>query len=117
MKIVVLVVLVNAILTTTFAFLAHENHPDIALGLTILFSFVLCAILSAWIRSDAKHAWLHAYDAGFLSSTEIRRARTVWVRQDCPRRWLVVLHIEFEGGFAASTTEPARAAPTGRETC
>ncbi|MEX3936462.1 hypothetical protein AB4Y32_32610 [Paraburkholderia phymatum] len=99
--IVVLVVLVNQILTTTFA----QNHPDIALGLTTLFSFALCTILSAWMRSDAKHAWLHARDEGFLSSAEIRGGRTVWIRQDCPRRWLVVLHIEFEGGLAASTTE------------
>lgn len=116
LKIIVLVVLVNQILTASFAFLAHENHPDIALGLTTLFSFLLCAILSAWIRSDAKHAWLHARDAGLLSSALIRGGRTVWIRHDCPRRWLVVLHIELEGGLAASETEPARAAQPGRET-
>lgn len=115
-KIIILVVLVNQILTASFAFLAHENHPDIAFGLTTLFSFLLCAILSAWIRSDAKHAWLHARDAGCLSSALIRGGRTVWIRQDCPRRWLVVLHIELEGGLAASETDLARAAQTGRET-
>jgi hypothetical protein len=110
MKIVALVVLVNQILTTTFAFLAHENHPDIALGLTTLFSLLLCAILSVWIRSDAKYAWLHARDAGFLSCAEIRGGRTVWIRPGCPKRWLVVLHIELEGGFAAAATDPTSAA-------
>ncbi|WP_342959022.1 hypothetical protein [Paraburkholderia azotifigens] len=67
-KIAVLVVLVNQILTISFALVARRNHPDIALSLMILFSFLLCAILSAWIRSDAKHAWLHARDAAFLSA-------------------------------------------------
>lgn len=115
-KIAVLVVLVNQILTISFAQVARRNHPDIALGLTILFSFLLCAILSAWIRSDAKHAWLHARDAGFLSSAEIRGGHTVWIRQDCPRRWLVVLQIELEGRLAASVTDAARDGQTGRET-
>ncbi len=103
-KVASLVVLVNLILTSGFALVAHQNHPDVALGLTILFGFGLCAILSGWIRSDAKHAWLHARDAGYLSSMHIHRGRTVWIRQDCPQRWLVVLHIEFAGGMAASPT-------------
>lgn len=113
-KIAILVILINQILTTAFAFVAHHNHPDIALGLTILFSFGLCAILSAWIRSDAKHAWLHARDAGYLSSMHLRAGRTVSIRRDCPRRWLVVLHVEFAGGIVASVTDPVRAAQAGR---
>jgi len=104
-KVAILVVLVNQILTTTFAFLAHQNHPDIAHGLTILFSFGLCALLSAWIRSDARHAWTRARDGGFLSSTEIRSGRTVRIHRDCPRRWLVALHIELNGGYAVPASE------------
>jgi hypothetical protein len=107
-KIVVLVALVNQILTTAFAFFAHQNHPDIALGLTILFSFGLCVILSAWIRSDAKNAWLRACEGGYVSPAEIRGGHTVRVRRDCPGRWLVVLHIELAGGLVASAGESTR---------
>jgi hypothetical protein len=96
-----LLVLVNPIFTSAFAFLAHRNHPDIALGITTLFSFALCAILAVWIRTDAKHAWQDACEAGFVSPAAIRSGCLVHIRRDCPRRWLVVLHAEWQGGLAA----------------
>jgi hypothetical protein len=115
MKIILIIVLANQILTMAFALLASQHHPDIAPGLTILFSFGLCALLSMWIRSDAKHAWIDACDGGFLSSEDVRSGRTVWIRADCPRRWLVILHIELAGGFATSAAETERAMQTGRD--
>jgi hypothetical protein len=100
-RIALLLVFVNPIFTCAFAFLAHQNHPDVALGITTLFSFGLCAVLSVWVRSDAKHAWQDAREWGFVSPGAIRRGALVRVRRDCPRRWLVVLHVELQGGLAA----------------
>lgn len=99
-RIAALLVLVNPIFISAFAFLAHQNHPDVALGLTTLFSFALCAILSVWIRMDAKHAWQDACESGFVSPAVIRGGCLVRIRRDCPRRWLVVLHVELRGGLA-----------------
>lgn len=101
-KIAVLLVLANQILTTAFAFVAHQNHPDVALGLTTLFSFALCAILSVWIRADAKRAWEEAVESGFISPGAIHRGSVVRILRGCPRRWLVVLHVEWEGGFTVT---------------
>ena len=101
-KIAVLVVLANQIFTTAFAFLAHRNYPDVAPGLTTLFSFALCAILIVWIRTDAKHAWEDAVESGFVSPVAIARGGMVAIPPECPRRWLVVLHVEWEGGLAVT---------------
>ncbi|EEA01169.1 hypothetical protein BH160DRAFT_3517 [Burkholderia sp. H160] len=102
-KIAALVVLANQILTTAFAFLARRNYPDVAFGLTTLFSVALCALLIVWIRTDAKRAWEDAVESGFVRPVAIARGRAVVIRPKCPRRWLVVLHVEWKGGFA--TTE------------
>jgi hypothetical protein len=96
-----LLVLVNPIFTSAFAFLAHRNHPDVALGITTLFSFALCAILSVWIRVDARRAFEDARESGFVSPAAITRGCLVRVHRDCPRRWLVVLYVEWQGGLAA----------------
>ncbi|MEX3855575.1 hypothetical protein [Paraburkholderia sp. BR10923] len=101
-KIAVLVVLANQILTTAFAFLAHRNYPDVAFGLTTLFSVALCSILIVWIRTEAKYAWEDAVESGVVSPVAIARGSAVVIRPECPRRWLVVLHVEWKGGFAAT---------------
>jgi len=99
-----LLVLVNPIFTSAFAFLAHRNHPDVALGITTLFSFALCAIMGLWIRADAKHAWEDARESGLVSPAAIQQGGLVRVRRDCPRRWLVVLYVELQGGLAVHAT-------------
>jgi hypothetical protein len=101
-RIAALLVLVTPIFTSAFAFLAHQNHPDFALGLTTLFSFALCAILGVWIKTDAKRAWQDACEAGFVSPAVIRGGCIVHVQRDCPRRWLVVLHVEWQGGLTVA---------------
>lgn len=101
LRICALIVLINPILTSAFAFFAFSNHPDFALGLTAFFCFMCCALLAAWIRSDARHAWSHARDTGFVQPATIRPGRAVRVASACPARWLVVLHVELQGGSVA----------------
>jgi hypothetical protein len=100
-----LLVLVNPIFTSAFAFLAHQNHPDVALGLTTLFSFALCAIMAVWIRADAKNAWEDARESGWVSPAAIRQGGLVRIARDCPRRWLVVLYVEWQGALAAPAAQ------------
>ncbi|CAG9211386.1 conserved hypothetical protein [Paraburkholderia tropica] len=100
-RLVVLILLINPILTCAFAFVARGSHPDLALGLTTLFCFMTCAALSAWIRSDARHAWRDARASGFVEPRAIASGATVRVHGDCPRRWLVELHIGLQGGITA----------------
>ncbi|QBR04484.1 hypothetical protein E1956_45550 (plasmid) [Paraburkholderia pallida] len=97
----VLLALINQILTSAFALLAHENHPEIAPGLTLLFNLTLFVILIVWIRQDSKHAWRDACESGFVSPCVIQNGRTVRIRRGCARRWLVALHVELQSGFAS----------------
>ena len=94
-RIAILIILINQLLTTAFAFVVHRNHPDVALGLTTLFSFGLCVVLSVWIRSDAKHAYQNACALGYVSHLA-GPARSVRIAPGCPRRWLAVLHVELQ---------------------
>jgi hypothetical protein len=92
----ILIIAVNQIITTAFAFVVRRNHPDVALGLTTLFSMVLCVMLSAWIRSGAKHAYQNACERGYASDLA-GPARSVRIAPGCPRRLLVVLYVELQG--------------------
>lgn len=95
-RVAILIILINQLLTTAFAFVVHRNHPDVALGLTTLFSFALCGILSVWLRSDARHAFQSACDLGYVSHLA-GPAGSVRIASGCPRRWLAVLHVELQG--------------------
>jgi hypothetical protein len=95
-RLAILIVAVNQIVTTAFAFVVHRNHPDVALGLTTLFSMVLCVMLSAWIRSGAKHAYENACEQGYVSDLP-GPGRSVRIAPGCPQRWLVVLYVELQG--------------------
>lgn len=102
LRVCALILLINPILTSAFAFFAFSNHPDFALGLTAFFCFMCCALLAAWIRSDARHAWSRASESGFVQPAAIRPGRAVRVACACPSRWLVVLHVELHGGVVAA---------------
>lgn len=98
-RVAILIIAVNQIITTAFAFVVHRNHPEVALGLTTLFSFALCVILSVWIRSDAKHAYQNACEQGYVSDPA-GPGRSVRIAAGCPQRWLAVLHVELQGRAA-----------------
>jgi hypothetical protein len=100
-RIAILVIVINQLMTTAFAFVVRRSHPDVALGLTTLFSFALCVILSIWIRSDAKYAYEAACKQGYVSRLA-GRARDVRIARECPRRWLVVLYVELQGSAVVS---------------
>jgi hypothetical protein len=95
-RIALLSILISQIVSAAFGFVAYRNHPDVALGLTTMVSFLLCAVLSVWIRSDAKHAYLDACELGYVSSATAS-GRRLLIARECPRRWLVVLHVELHG--------------------
>ena len=80
--------------TTVFALVVYRTHQDAALGLTTLFSFALYAGVTCWIRASAKQAFWHARQSGHLT---FLKGKTVRVAHECPRRWLVILHMGFEG--------------------
>lgn len=102
LRVCALILLINPILTSAFAFFAFSNHPDFALGLTAFFCFMCCTLLAVWIRSDARHAWSRARESGFVQPAAIRPGRAVRVSSACPARWLVVLHVELHGGVVAA---------------
>ncbi|MGY6258210.1 hypothetical protein ACXIVK_32590 [Paraburkholderia caledonica] len=59
-----------------------------------VFGGVTAVLASVWIQEDAQHAFEVADRKGFLiRDDEHHRIRTV--RRDCPKLWLVVLHLEL----------------------
>lgn len=109
-RLATLIVAVNQIITMPFAFVAYCNHPDVALGLTTLFSFVLCVTLGAWILSSAKHAYQSACEQGHASDLA-RPARSVRIAPECPQRWFAVLYVELQGRSVVRHAVGARRLP------
>ncbi|WOD15897.1 hypothetical protein [Paraburkholderia kirstenboschensis] len=91
---VLVAILAVLVPTTVFALVVYQTRQDAALGLTTIFSFMMYSLVSCRIRASAKQAFKHARRDGHLP---FLTGKTVRVARECPRRWLVVLHIGFEG--------------------
>ncbi|KAA1010945.1 hypothetical protein FVF58_18325 [Paraburkholderia panacisoli] len=93
-KVVAIAFVTNQILTTLFTYLARQLDaalPDQALW---LFSCVTCGLLTLWLQSDARRAFGFAREKGFVKKGGDRQPY-VQIADDCPKRWLVILHIEL----------------------
>ncbi|WP_345817223.1 hypothetical protein AAGS40_25435 (plasmid) [Paraburkholderia sp. PREW-6R] len=91
---VIMAILAVLVPTAIFALVVYQSHQDAALGLTTLFSFMMYSLASCRIRASAKQAFRHARRDGHLT---FLTGKTVRVARACPCRWLVVLHLGFEG--------------------
>src|SRR5260370_42387143 len=94
-KVLLAALTANEILTAAFTYAARLIDPDIALEVISLFSFTTCALMGAWLQSDARRAYFAARDQGYVHPAE--PTDPSWrIAVDCPKRWLVVLHIELD---------------------
>jgi hypothetical protein len=59
-----------------------------------IFGAVTTVLISGWLQMDAERAYAFADKRGFLNRNEMR-TKVMSVREDCPKLWLVVLHLQL----------------------
>ncbi|CAN0628424.1 conserved protein of unknown function [Burkholderia multivorans] len=61
----------------------------------LAFRFISCALISYWLQSDSLRAYRHASQHG-LVTIQIADDEPVRVAPHCPKRWLVLLHVQLD---------------------
>ncbi|MGF6776652.1 hypothetical protein [Paraburkholderia sp. GAS334] len=93
-KVVIIAFAANQILTVAFTYIAQQIDVGLPQQTVTLFSCVTCGLVSLWLQSDARRAFSFARDKGYVKPAG-DPSQSLQIAADCPKRWLVVLHIEL----------------------
>lgn len=93
-KLVCIAIVANQVLTMAFAYAVEQLDPSSPAIIKSLFSFVTCMLLSSWLQTDARRAYLLAREKGCITPVD-KKNPSLKIAPECPRRWLVILHIEM----------------------
>ena len=93
-KVVCVAIVANQVLTTLFAYVVQQLDPSAPTIITTIFSFLTCGLVSIWLQSDARRAYLLAREKGCITPVD-KTNPALKIAPDCPKLWLVVLHIEM----------------------
>ncbi|CAD6519613.1 hypothetical protein LMG27952_01172 [Paraburkholderia hiiakae] len=104
LKLALLTFSVDQILTAVFGYATQQIDPGISDFETVIFSCITCFLVSNWLVSDARAAWTAAKKQGFIGPARSGGAHETQleIANACPRRWLVVLHLELNPQLAQS---------------
>jgi hypothetical protein len=94
LKVILASIIANEILMTAFLYLAGMIDPNIPHTVVSVFSFATCFLVGTWLQSDARRAYATAREQGFIAPLD-GADRALAITADCPKRWLVILHIEL----------------------
>jgi hypothetical protein len=94
LKVILASIIANEILMTAFLYLAGMIDPNIPHTVVSVFSFATCFLVGTWLQSDARRAYATAREQGFIAPIDGAN-RSLAITADCPKRWLVILHIEL----------------------
>ncbi len=93
-KLVCIAIMANQILTMIFSCVVTQLDPATPGIVTSIFSFATCMLVSSWLQTDARRAYLLAREKGCITPVD-KSNPALRIAADCPRRWLVILHIEM----------------------
>jgi hypothetical protein len=93
-KVVCVAIVANQVLTTVFAYAVQQLDPSAPGIVTTIFSFLTCGLVSIWLQSDARRAYLLAREKGCITPVD-KSNPALKIAPGCPKLWLVVLHIEM----------------------
>lgn len=93
-KVICVAIVANQVLTTAFAYAVHQLDPNAPSLITTVFSFLTCGLVSLWLQADARRAYLQAREKGCITPVN-KTNPALKIAPDCPKLWLVVLHIEM----------------------
>ena len=100
-KVVAIAFATNQILTAAFAYVAQQIDVGVSHQTITLFSCVTCGLITLWLQSDARRAFGLALEKGYVKTAD-DTSQGPQVAPDCPKRWLVVLHIELNPAAAGA---------------
>jgi hypothetical protein len=98
LKLVLFTFSVDQVLTAIFTYVAQRIDPNMAEMQTLIFSCITCVLVSNWLVADARAAWAQAMQQGYIGSPKSgagAQKEKLAIADKCPRRWLVVLHLEL----------------------
>ena len=93
-KVIAIAFVTNQILTTVFTYVAQQIDATLPHETIWMFSCVTCGLVTLWLQSDARRAFGFARENGYIKPADDTK-QIVQVAQDCPKRWLVILHMEL----------------------
>jgi hypothetical protein len=100
-KVVAIAFATNQILTAAFAYVAQQIDVGVSHQTITLFSCVTCGLITLWLQSDARRAFGLALEKGHVKTAD-DTSQGPQIAPDCPKRWLVVLHIELNPAAAGA---------------
>ncbi|WP_233856209.1 hypothetical protein [Paraburkholderia sp. HD33-4] len=100
LKLVLVTIAANQVLSTAFVYLAQQIDPRLTMVHTLVFSCVTCGLVGHWLQADAYRAWRNALEKGYLRKRCAADEDILSIADNCPGRWLVVLHIELNPQLA-----------------
>jgi hypothetical protein len=98
-KVVLVVITANNILSFVFSRLAELIAAAPSPSILMVFGFATSLLVSFWIQADARRAYAQAKNGGFLKRSADATPPVV-LKPECPRRWLVALHLELNPALA-----------------
>ncbi|CAB3762679.1 hypothetical protein [Paraburkholderia humisilvae] len=105
-KVIAIAFAVNQVLTSAFTYVAQQIDTTLPHQTVWLFSCMTCGLLTLWLQADARRAFAFARKQGFVKITD-GKERALQIAADCPKRWLVILHIELNpAAFAVQAGSP-----------
>lgn len=93
-KVVAIAFVTNQVLTTIFTYFAQQLDSALPHDAIWLFSCVTSGLATLWLQSDARRAFGFAREKGFVTKSGDGK-QDLQIAEDCPKRWLVILHIEL----------------------
>ena len=94
MMLVAYALLANEMLAWAFSFLAIAIYPGMQRWWFMALGAVTMPVAMTWIGRDAKRAYETAAHERFLGFDGIP-PRVASIAENCPSRWLVLLHIQM----------------------
>jgi hypothetical protein len=103
LKVVLLTMAVDQLLTAIFTYVTQNLGLAAGQTQTLIFSCITCVLASNWLVADARAAWGKAKQEGHIRAQSAGAEKAgVEIGAHCPKRWLVVLHLELNPELASS---------------
>jgi hypothetical protein len=93
-KLISLIIVCNQVLTAAFSYACRTIDPTVTPIVISGFGLISSLMISYWLQSDARRAYHHASEKKLVKGVDASHPLPM-IDDQCPRKWLVMLHIEL----------------------
>jgi hypothetical protein len=93
-KLIALIILCNQALTAIFSYASHAIDPGVTPQIVSGFGLISSLMIGFWLQADARSAYRYATEKKLVIAVDASNPLPR-IRNDCPKKWLVMLHIEL----------------------